>query len=143
MHFYHRLTKMYLKAPIQKLYPGIDLQVTDNEAVITLPAGKRYHHAGNSLHGSVYFRLLDDACYFAAMSRVNDYFILTKNFNIEFKRPHAEGEITAKGKLVKEENGEFYCEGELFNEVGKIIATGNGVFVRNRKLPLEGVMKEC
>ena len=141
MNHYDRLSKMYLKAPIQNLYPGIDLKVTENKAVITLPAGKRYHHAGNSLHGSVYFRLLDDACYFAAMSQVEDYFILTKRFNIEFKMPHVEGKVTAKGKLVKEENGEFYCEGELFNEGGKIIAIGSGVFVRNRKLPLERVMK--
>jgi len=131
---------MYLKAPIQKLYPGIDLKVTENEAVITLPAGKSFHHAGGSLHGSVYFRLLDDACYFAAMEQVKDYFMLTKNFNVEFKRPHVEGKITAKGKLIREKNGEFYCEGELFNEAGKIIATGSGVFVRNRKLNLEGVM---
>lgn len=140
MHFYDRLTKMYLKAPIQKLYPGIDLKVTKNEAVITLPTGESFHHAGGSMHGSVYFRLLDDACYFAAMSQVKDYFILTKNFNIEFKRPHTDGKITAIGKIIKEENGEFYCEGELFNQAGKIIAIGSGTFVRNRKLPLEEVM---
>ena len=140
MNHYDRLSKMYLKAPIQKLYPGIDLKVTKNEAVITLPAGKQFHHAGGSMHGSVYFRLLDDACYFAAMSRVEDYFILTKSFNIEFKRPHIEGTITAKAKLVKEENGEFYCEGELFNQAEKVIASGSGVFVRNRKMSLESVM---
>jgi uncharacterized protein (TIGR00369 family) len=138
--FYNRLTKMYLSAPIQKLYPGITLKVKNNEAVITLPAGKEFHHAGGSLHGSVYFRLLDDACYFAAMSQVKDYFILTKNFKIDFKRPHIDGEIKAIGKMIKEENGEFYCEGELFNEGGKIIAIGSGNFVRNRKLPLEQVM---
>ena len=142
MHFYDRLAKMYLKAPIQKLYPGIDLKVTKNEAVITLPTGESYHHAGGSMHGSVYFRLLDDACYFAAMSRVKDYFILTKNFNIEFKRLHIDGEIMAKGKLIKEDNGEYYCEGELFNEAGKIIASGSGTFVRNLKLPLADVMND-
>ena len=142
MNHYDRLSKMYHKASIQKLYPGIDLKVTENEAIITLPTGQQFHHAGGSMHGSVYFRLLDDACYFAAMSRVKDYFILTKSFNIEFIRPHVEGKITAKGKLSKEENGEFYCVGELFNEAGKVIATGSGVFVRNRKLSLEGVMKE-
>ena len=74
------------------------------------------------------------------MSRVEDYFILTKNFNIDFKRQHIDGEIKAIGKMIKEEDGEFYCEGELFNEAGKIIATGSGVFVRNRKMPLEDVM---
>ena len=142
MHFYDRLAKMYLKAPIQKLYPGIDLKVTKNEAVITLPTGESYHHAGGSMHGSVYFRLLDDACYFAAMSRVKDYFILTKNFNIEFKRLHIDGKIMAKGKLIKEDNGEYYCEGELFNEAGKIIASGSGTFVRNLKLPLADVMND-
>ena len=140
MNHFDRLIKMYLKAPINMLYPGIDLNVKENEAVISLPAGKHYHHAGGSIHGSVYFRLLDDACYFAAMSKMKDYFILTKSFNIELKRPHVDGEIKAVGKMIKEEKGEFYCEGELFNEAGKVIAIGSGVFVRNLKLPLEDVL---
>ena len=142
MTFYDRLTKMYLSAPIQKLYPGIDLKVSNGVAVISLPAGKSYHHAGQSLHGSVYFRLLDDACYFAAMSIVTDRFLLTKSFNIEFLRPHTEGIITANARLIKEENGLFYCEGDLFNEAGKKIAVGNGVFVKS-KLPLDKLIDEC
>ena len=136
MTFYDRLTKMYLDAPIQNLYPGIDMTVSHHKAVITLPAGKRFHHAGKSIHGSVYFRLLDDACYFASMSIVKDYFLLTKNFNIDFLKPHSEGLITAKGWLTKEENGLFYCEGELVNDSGKQIAKGKGVFAKSR-LPLE------
>jgi uncharacterized protein (TIGR00369 family) len=131
---------MYLDAPIQKLYPGIDMTVSHHKAVISLPAGENFHHAGRSMHGSVYFRLLDDACYFAAMSIVNDCFILTKNFNIEFLRPHVEGLITAKGQLVNEENGLLSCKGELFNEAGIIIARGNGVFVRS-KMALEDLLK--
>jgi len=127
---------MYLDAPIQKLYPGIDLEVMHHQAVITLPAGKSFHHAGNSLHGSVYFRLLDDACYFAAMSVMEDWFLLTKSFSIEFLRPHFDGLITAKAKLISEEGEKFFCEGELFNNEGKIIAKGSGDFVRS-KLPLK------
>ena len=130
MTFYDRLVKMYLDAPIQKLYPGIDLKVTHHGAMITLPAGKSFHHAGNSMHGSVYFRLLDDACYFAAMSVVEDCFLLTKNFNIDFIRPHVEGIITARAQLIEEKDGLFFCEGELHNDAGKLIAKGRGVFVK-------------
>jgi uncharacterized protein (TIGR00369 family) len=135
MRFYDQLVKMYLGAPIQKLYPGINMTVAYHQAEITLPTGDNFHHAGKSMHGSVYFRLLDDACYFAAMSVVKDCFILTKSFNINFLRPHVDGLITAKAQLIKEEEGLFFCEGELFNDTGKIIASGSGIFVRS-KMPL-------
>jgi uncharacterized protein (TIGR00369 family) len=140
MTFYKQLVKMYLDAPIQKLYPGISMTVAKHQAEITLPTGESFHHAGKSMHGSVYFRLLDDACYFSAMSVVKDCFLLTKSFNIEFLRPHIEGKITANARLIEEDNEKFYCEGELFNDAGKIIARGSGVFVRS-KMPLKNLLK--
>ena len=39
-------------------------------------------HAAGAVHGSYYFKVLDDACYFAANSLVSDVFVLTVSFVI-------------------------------------------------------------
>ena len=56
-----------------------------------MPIKEDYFHALNAIHGSVYFKMLDDAAFFAAQSVVEDYMLLTANFNISFKMSHASG----------------------------------------------------
>ena len=35
------------------------------------------HHAANAAHGTIYFKMLDDAAFYAANSMVSDRFLLT------------------------------------------------------------------
>ena len=50
---------------------------------------------------SPYFKLLDDAAFFAVHSIVTDVFVLTTSFNINLIRPVSSGVITAKGKVTR------------------------------------------
>ena len=62
---YRKLENMYLRARSQNsYYHDISIDIKDNETTITLPVVDKYFHALNAMHGSVYFKLLDDASFF-------------------------------------------------------------------------------
>jgi uncharacterized protein (TIGR00369 family) len=129
-HF-SKLIHMYMGAEIQNKYPGIHLEIEKGSAKITLPVDNSYHHAGGSMHGSVYFRLLDDVCYFAAMSEEMTYFYVTKSFTIQFFRPFYTGLVTAKTTDIKFSGNTFHAKGTLYDEEGNKLAIGEGVFSKS------------
>lgn len=128
---YKKLVKMYLGAEIQNKYPGIQMKIESNYAEITLDIDESYHHAGGYLHGSVYFRLLDDVCYFAAMSNEREYFYVTKSFSITFFRPFKKGMMKAVSEIIKMEDDEFFASGSIYDERGKKLASGEGIFSKS------------
>lgn len=127
---YKKLINMYGSAPIQKKFPGIDLKIKKLQAEITLPIDESYHHAGGSLHGAIYFRLLDDVCYFAAMSEETEYFYVTKTFSIQFFRSIQKGLMIAKSEEIKFDGKDFFASGSIYNEEGIKLASGSGVFTK-------------
>lgn len=135
-HF-HFLENMYLQAPIVKsLYPESVIRISKGLAEIECPAKAHYFHAANSLHGSVYFRMLDDAAYFAASSVETSYFLLTAEFTIKFVRPVSGGLLKAEGRLSRAPatRGVIKAEAWLYTSEGKIAASGSGRFARSRTL---------
>ena len=132
MNHFERLSKMYLSAPIHAYYKGIELIISTGMAEIKLPVDERYFHAAMAVHGSVYFKLLDDSAYFACQSDVPDFFLLTKKFTVELKRPVTEGSMIATGKLVSFDGHTYFGQSEITNLQGKIIATGQGEFVKGK-----------
>lgn len=130
-HF-DKLRLMYLTAPIHNFYTDIDIRIDDKKSVITLPINEKYFHAGMSLHGSVYFKLLDDAAYFACQSVVNDFFLLTAQFTIDLKRPVTGGLLTATGFLKEINDSDYIGSSVLINEQGKICAEGKGIFKKSK-----------
>ena len=93
------------------------------------------HHAANAVHGSVYFKLLDDAAFFAANSLVEDVFLLTASFTIYMLGPVSEGRLKAGGRITHRTGRLFFAEAELEDRDGNAIARGSGTFVRSR-IPL-------
>ncbi|MFN8583326.1 MAG: hypothetical protein U0163_20415 [Gemmatimonadaceae bacterium] len=74
-HF-HRLERMYLAAPINRFFePAIT--ISDGRAEVRFTVRPDFHHAAHAMHGSVYFKALDDAAFFAVNSAVTDVFVLT------------------------------------------------------------------
>ena len=138
MSHFERLVKMYSVAPIHNFYENIELLVSEKKAKITLPIDERYFHAGMSTHGSVYFKLLDDAAYFACQSVILDNFIVTTAFNTQLLRPITEGIIFAEGKMEFESSHMFSASSKLFDEKGRLCGTAHGQFLKS-KVALEKV----
>lgn len=131
-HF-QRLEQMYLAANIQQmLFDTPSINISEGEAEIGLTIEPKYFHALDAIHGAVYFKLLDDATFFAVNSIVEDVFVLTTSFNLNIIRPATEGKLRAVGKLKFKSRNLFVAEATLYNEAGKEIAFGTGNFAKSR-----------
>jgi uncharacterized protein (TIGR00369 family) len=88
-------------------------------------------HAAQAVHGSVYFRVLDDAAFFAVNSRVPDVFVLTVSFTVHFARPVSQGELRAVGRVLHGGGRLFLAESDLRDADGQLLGHGSGVFSRS------------
>lgn len=128
-----KLERMYLGANMNReVYVGTRIAIEHGRSQIDYEVTEKLHHAANAMHGSVYFKLLDDAAYFAVASLVVDVFVLTKSFTIELKRPFTVGWIHCEGKVQSVGEQAFIATSVLTTEAGKILAEGRGHFVRGR-----------
>lgn len=131
---YQNLVRMFHAAPIQNILNGAQMHVADGKSTYSLNVNEAYFHAAGALHGAVYFKLLDDAAYFAAASKEETYFLLTKSYKIEFIRPVEVDQLTATGELISQEQNIFIAKSTITNKQGKVVASGEGIFVRSKKL---------
>ncbi|MCB0400443.1 MAG: PaaI family thioesterase [Flavobacteriales bacterium] len=128
---YRALENMYLAAPVNELYrPAI--QVGEAFAEISIAVDPQFFHAGEALHGSVYFKMLDDAAFFAANSMVEDVFVLTGSFDTKLFRPVTGGKLIAQGKIDRVEEDKIYASSRLMND-DQLVAAGRGIFYRSNK----------
>lgn len=135
LHF-EKLEKMYLGANVQKmLFETTTIKISEERTELGLNIHEKYFHALGAIHGAVYFKLLDDAAFFAVSSVVEDMFCLTTSFNINLIRPANQGLIKSVGKLRFKSKNIFTAEATIFNEAGKEIAFGTGNFAKS-KIPL-------
>ena len=132
MEHFRKLERMYLSAPVNnEVYKGITINISKEKAEITLPIEEKYFHAAHAIHGSVYFKMLDDAAFFAVNSIVEDVFVYTVSFNVQLLRPISAGELKFKS------NNLFIADSVLYDENGKLAGRGSGNFMRS-KIELTG-----
>ncbi len=125
------LERVYLAAPINEcLSPTID--IGDGKATINLLLSERMHHSARAVHGSIYFKMLDEAAFFAASSLEREAFLLTTTFNLYLTRPVSEGKLRAEGRVVNQNRSQIVAEAVVFNDDGKAIGRGSGIFARSR-----------
>ena len=131
---HHRaLEQMYHSAPINQVILH-RLTVGEGEATLRWEVDGRFFHAAGSLHGSGYFKMLDDAAFFACSSLEREVFMLTTHFEVELLRRVTGGHLTAEGRVTLQEGSQMEAESELKDEQGRVVARGKGSFVRSRIL---------
>ncbi len=128
---YRKLENLYLFAPITRWYRAA-IRVGDGVAEMRARVRPEFFHAAGAVHGSVYFRALDDAAFFAANSRVHDVLVLTVSFTVHFTNPVNDGELIAQGRVVHESGRLFVAESSLYDLDGQLLATGSGTFTRSK-----------
>jgi uncharacterized protein (TIGR00369 family) len=127
---YRRLERMYLGAPINQIYSP-SITVSEGSATVEFAAREGLFHAAGSLHGSVYFKGLDDAAFFAAASLVPDRFVVTVSFTVYLTRPVTGGELRADGRVATHTKNLLVAESVLYNG-DREVARGSGTFVPSR-----------
>ncbi|WP_126173299.1 PaaI family thioesterase [Altericroceibacterium xinjiangense] len=135
---YRALESLYASAPINALFSSRLEIVGEGHARIRFTVDDRLHHAAGAAHGTVYFKMLDDAAFYAANTLVTDRFLLTTGFNLHFTKPVRGGAVIAEGRWVSGKRRVFVAEARLVDQDGEEIGRGTGTFMRSR-IPLSGL----
>lgn len=128
---YRALESLYAFAPINALFESRLLIPGEGRSRIHFRVDDRVHHAAGAAHGTIYFKMLDDAAFYAANSLVSDRFLLTTAFNLHFTRPVRRGDVIAEGRWVSGRRRVFVAEARLIDEEGEEIGRGTGTFMRS------------
>ncbi|TCP35645.1 PaaI family thioesterase [Sphingomonas sp. BK235] len=130
---HHRaLESLYAAAPINRLFDSRLEIVEPGVARIRFRVDQRHFHAAGAAHGTSYFKMLDDAAFYACNSLVTDRFLLTTQFSLLLTRPLGEGEVVAEGRWVSGQRRVFVAEARLIAVDGEEVARGTGTFMRSR-----------
>lgn len=129
---YRALESLYASAPVNALFESA-LEVTgEGSARITFEVTEACFHAAGAAHGTIYFKMLDDAAFYAANTLVTDRFLLTTSFNLHFSKPVREGRVVAEGRWISGRRRVFVAESRLVDAEGEEIGRGTGTFMKSR-----------
>lgn len=132
---YRALESLYAHAPINRFFDSRLEIERGGVARIRFTIDERHYHAGGAAHGTSYFKMLDDAAFYASNSLVTDRFLLTTQFNILFTRPLKAGPVVAEGRWISGRRRVFVADARLIDAAGEEAARGTGTFMRSR-IPL-------
>jgi uncharacterized protein (TIGR00369 family) len=135
---WHALERLYAAAPINRLFTSRLTITGEGRSRIVFTVTPETFHAAGAAHGTIYFKMLDDAAFYAANTLVTDRFLLTTSFNLLFSRPLRGGEIVAEGRWVSGRRRVLVAEARLVDEEGEEVARGTGTFMRSH-IPLSGL----
>ncbi|OYW47140.1 MAG: thioesterase [Sphingomonadales bacterium 12-68-11] len=130
VHF-RALETLYRSAPINRLFASRLEIPAAGRSRITFEVDPAYYHAAGAAHGTLYFKMLDDAAFYAANSLVSDRFLLTTAFNLHFTKPVRAGRVIAEGTWISGRRRVFVAEAHLVDEDGDEIGRGTGTFMRS------------
>ncbi len=129
---YRALERLYASAPVNRLFPSRLAIVGQGRSRIEFAVDASSHHAAGAAHGTIYFKMLDDAAFYAANALVTDRFLLTTSFNLHFTRPVRDGPVVAEGRWISGRRRVFVAEARLVDAEGEEIGRGTGTFMRSR-----------
>lgn len=128
---YRALENLYASAPVNALFRSRIEIMGDGVSRIDFDVSEQFYHAAGAAHGTIYFKMLDDAAFYAANSLVTDRFLLTTSFNLHFTKPVRRGKVTAEGKWISGRKRVFVAEARLVDAEGDEIGRGTGTFMRS------------
>jgi uncharacterized protein (TIGR00369 family) len=129
---YRALERLYASAPINHRYASKLTIPEEGQSRLTFTVTPEDYHAAGAAHGTIYFKMLDDAAFYAANTLATDRFLLTTSFNLHFTKPVRAGTVTAEGRWVTGKRRVFVAEARLIDDEGEEIGRGTGTFMRSR-----------
>ena len=125
------LEALYAAAPINGLFESRMALPEPGRSEIRFTVSDETFHAAGAAHGTLYFKMLDDAAFYAANGVVSDRFLLTTAFNPHFTKPRTHGEAIAEGRWISGKRRVFVAEARIVDSTGEECARGTGTFLRS------------
>ena len=125
------LAALYASAPVNGLFASQLALPEAGRSEIRFTVAPESFHAAGAAHGTLYFKMLDDAAFYAANGLVSDRFLLTTAFNLHFTKPMRVGEARAEGRWISGKRRVFVAEARIVDAEGEECARGTGTFMRS------------
>ncbi|MDB5699166.1 MAG: PaaI family thioesterase [Alphaproteobacteria bacterium] len=136
-HF-RALEALYREAPVNRLFAS-ELEIVEQGfARIRFSVEESVYHAAGAALGPLYFKMLDDAAFYACNSLVTDRFRRTTAFSLHFTKPIRAGTLVAEGHWVSGRKRLYVGDARLVDETGDEAARGTGTFMRSH-IPLSSL----
>lgn len=132
------LEGLYASAPINGKFRSHLEILGEGLSRITFDVEPDCFHAAGAAHGTIYFKMLDDAAFYAANTLITDRFLLTTSFNLLLSKPIRGGTVVAEGRWISGRRRVLVAESRLVDEVGDEVGRGTGTFMRSH-IPLSGL----
>ncbi|MBV9929576.1 MAG: PaaI family thioesterase [Alphaproteobacteria bacterium] len=129
-HF-RALESLYRHAPVNGLFESRLEIVEEGYARIAFEVSEAHFHAAGAAHGTLYFKMMDDAAFYACNSLATDRFLLTTAFNLLFTKPLRPGPATAEGRWASGRRRVFVGEARIIDAAGEEAGRGTGTFMRS------------
>ncbi len=126
------LEALYASAPVNALFDSALAIQGEGRSRIEFTVDPKFYHAAGAAHGTISFKMLDDAAFYAANTLVTDKFLLTTSFNLHFSRPVKKGRVVAEGRWISGRRRVLVAESRLVDAEGEEIGRGTGTFMRSR-----------
>lgn len=127
---YRALESLYRHAAINRLFES-SIEIGEGFARIRFLVDERLFHAAGAAHGTLYFKMIDDAAFYACNSLVTDRFLLTTAFNLNFTRPLRPGPAVAEGRWASGRRRVFVGDARIIDGSGQEAGRGTGTFMRS------------
>jgi uncharacterized protein (TIGR00369 family) len=125
------LEALYASAPINRMFESQLALPEAGHSEIRFTVSPNTYHAAGAAHGTLYFKMLDDAAFYAANGLVSDRFLLTTAFNLHFTKPLRDGMARAEGRWISGKRRVFVAEARIVDSEGEECARGTGTFMRS------------
>jgi uncharacterized protein (TIGR00369 family) len=125
------LEALYSSAPVNSLFASELTLPEAGRSEIRFTVAPDSFHAAGAAHGTLYFKMLDDAAFYAANGLVSDRFLLTTAFNLHFTKPMRTGQARAEGRWISGKRRVFVAEARIIDSEGEECARGTGTFMRS------------
>ena len=136
-HF-RALESLYGRAPVNRLFRSRLEIAQSGIARIRFDVEEQHFHAAGAAHGTLYFKMMDDAAFYACNSTITDRFLLTTAFNLVFTRPLKAGPVVAEGRWISGRRRVLIGEARLIDADGEEAGRGTGTFMRSH-IPLSSL----
>jgi len=113
------LESLYNSAPINRLFESTLALPDAGKSEIRFAVAPDSFHAAGAAHGTLYFKMLDDAAFYACNGLVSDRFLLTTAFNLHFTKPMRSGEALAEGRWISGKRRVFVAEARIVDSDGE------------------------
>ncbi len=125
------LESLYSSAPINAMFASTLALPEVGRSEICFTVSQDAFHAAGAAHGTLYFKMLDDAAFYAANTLVSDRFLLTTAFNLHFTKAMKHGTARAEGRWISGRRRVFVAEARIVDSNGEECARGTGTFLRS------------